>query len=116
MARKGGAPDLDVLGQLQLAAFGGAQAEEFRGPVSPPRGGPWVCFGAPLGHESETEPGRPAVFHPQDGHAVGQSGLLDFGYIVSHIVSFCHESHRRGGSRAALARNFIYSGQWSVVS
>ena len=81
-------PGFDVLGQLQLAAGGGAQGEEFRGPISHPGFARRVGLGAPLGHEGETQPGSPGEFHPQELHAVGEGGLVDFGDVVSHILSF----------------------------
>ena len=86
-ARQTGAPGLDVLGQLQLAAGGGAQGEEFRGPIGHPGFARGVGLGAPLGHEGETQPGSPGEFHPQELHAVGEGGLVDFGDVVCHFWS-----------------------------
>ena len=88
VAREARPPGLDVLGQLQLAAGGGGQGEEFRGPIGHPGFARRVGFGAPLGHEGEAHPGSPGELHAQEVHAVGQGGLVDFGNIVCHIVSF----------------------------
>ena len=56
-------PGFDVLRQLQLGAPGGAQGEQFRGPIGYSGLVQGVGFGAPLGHEGEAEPGHPVVLH-----------------------------------------------------
>ncbi|OGR09350.1 MAG: hypothetical protein A3K23_04030 [Desulfobacca sp. RBG_16_58_9] len=79
---EGGSPGFEVLGQLKLAAPLGAQGEEFRGPVRGPGLPRRVGLGPPFGHEGEAHPGHPVVLHPQQIHAVGQGGLVDFRDVV----------------------------------
>jgi hypothetical protein len=76
---------LDVPGQLQLAAPGGAQGEVLRGPVRGAGLARRVGLGPAFGHESEAHPGHPVVLHPQKGEPAGEGSLVDFGEVVGHI-------------------------------
>ena len=79
---------LDVLGQLPLVAPGGAQGEEFGGPVGRPCLARGIGLGPPFYQAGETHPGDPLVFHPQQPKTVGETRLINGGRLSGHKYSF----------------------------